>query len=165
MRRMRAFVLVLGVTALSGCASFQVSQDLNRIQSHVKLLDERVTQLEHLSTREPSTASVIEGDLFEADSGVAPAFEGDFGTSIRAEVPPSKPTTREIQQALHNAGFFQAKIDGKMGPVTREAIRAFQRMNDLKVDGLVGKRTWATLSVYTDSSLASGELGAAEILK
>ena len=74
-----------------------------------------------------------------------------------------KPTKREIQQALKNAGFYQGSIDGKVGPQTREAIKEFQRANGLHVDGVVGRQTWERLAPYLDQS--SVELGAAETLK
>ncbi|MFY9402151.1 MAG: peptidoglycan-binding domain-containing protein, partial [Candidatus Omnitrophota bacterium] len=40
------------------------------------------------------------------------------------------------------------KIDGRMGKQTREAIRSFQRANNLVVDGKVGKKTWEILRGY-----------------
>jgi peptidoglycan hydrolase-like protein with peptidoglycan-binding domain len=86
-------------------------------------------------------------------------------TSHPARAPSIKPTTREMQQALKNAGFYQGAVDGKRGPLTKEAIREFQRVNGLKVDGVVGKQTWSKLSAYADLSSASGELNAAESLK
>ena len=44
-------VSLAGVFVLSGCASLVLSQDLQRLQSQVALVDERVTQLERVSTR------------------------------------------------------------------------------------------------------------------
>jgi peptidoglycan hydrolase-like protein with peptidoglycan-binding domain len=59
-----------------------------------------------------------------------------------------KPTTKEIQKALKYAGFDPGAIDGKMGPKTKQAIKEFQRLKGLKVDGLVGPKTWAELGKY-----------------
>ncbi|MCX7927492.1 MAG: peptidoglycan-binding protein [Candidatus Omnitrophica bacterium] len=59
-----------------------------------------------------------------------------------------KPTIKQIQIALKNAGFDPGPIDGTMGKKTRSAIREFQRQNGLVVDGKVGKKTWAVLSAY-----------------
>lgn len=67
------------------------------------------------------------------------------------ELPPSgpyKPTVREIQTALNNAGFYMGMVDGKKGPLTKKAIEDFQRANNLEVDGKVGTKTWAVLSPY-----------------
>ena len=52
-----------------------------------------------------------------------------------------------------------------MGPMTREAVKEFQRVNGLTDDGVVGKRTWGKLKAYADLSATSGELNAAEVLK
>jgi len=61
---------------------------------------------------------------------------------------PKKPTTKEIQLALKNAGFYNGKIDGIVGPKTLSAIKEFQAKNNLKVDGKVGPKTWEKLRNY-----------------
>lgn len=58
------------------------------------------------------------------------------------------PTTKDIQLALKNAGFYQGKIDGDLGPKTKASIRAFQKANKLAVDGRVGPKTWGKLKTY-----------------
>jgi peptidoglycan hydrolase-like protein with peptidoglycan-binding domain len=60
----------------------------------------------------------------------------------------SKEKAKLIQIALKKAGFYTGAIDGKIGPKTIKAIKAFQRKNNLKVDGIVGKNTWEKLKVY-----------------
>lgn len=42
---------------------------------------------------------------------------------------------RELQQRLTDAGYSTAGIDGKVGPATRRAIRAYQKDANLPVDG------------------------------
>jgi peptidoglycan hydrolase-like protein with peptidoglycan-binding domain len=76
---------------------------------------------------------------------------------------PQENRTRDIQRSLKNAGFYAGAIDGKMGPLTREAVKEFQRVHGLTDDGIVGKKTWAKLSQY--ATLSSSEPSAAEILK
>lgn len=61
---------------------------------------------------------------------------------------PYKPTNKDIQIALQNAGFYEGKIDGIIGSQTRKAIEEFQAENNLAVDGEVGPKTWAILSQY-----------------
>lgn len=60
----------------------------------------------------------------------------------------AKVTTRDIQVALKNAGFDPGAIDGKLGPMTKQAIKEFQRVKGLKIDGKVGPQTWGELSKY-----------------
>ncbi|MBN1913748.1 MAG: peptidoglycan-binding protein [Candidatus Omnitrophica bacterium] len=61
---------------------------------------------------------------------------------------PYKPVPKEIQSALKNAGYYSGRIDGKIGPVSKKAIEAFQKAKGLKADGKVGPKTWAVLSGY-----------------
>jgi peptidoglycan hydrolase-like protein with peptidoglycan-binding domain len=70
-------------------------------------------------------------------------------TSLQAEAT-TKPTTRQIQTALKNAGYDPGPIDGRMGKATRTAIKEFQKANNLGVDGKVGKQTWSVLGQYLD---------------
>jgi len=61
---------------------------------------------------------------------------------------PYKPTGIEIQTALKNANFYTGTVDGKIGSMTKKAIEAFQKANNLKADGKVGPKTWGLLSKY-----------------
>jgi peptidoglycan hydrolase-like protein with peptidoglycan-binding domain len=63
-----------------------------------------------------------------------------------------KPTTKDIQQALKNAGLYDGKLDGHAGPKTKKAIEAFQTQNGLKADGKVGRKTWKLLSPYLNKT-------------
>ncbi len=61
---------------------------------------------------------------------------------------PDQPTIKDIQQALHHANLYEGKVDGVMGPHTKQAIRQFQAQNNLKPDGKVGPKTWAQMRNY-----------------
>lgn len=52
---------------------------------------------------------------------------------------------RRLQAALG------ATVDGRFGPATEGAVRAFQERVDLPVDGLVGARTWDALKQSRDA--------------
>jgi len=73
-------------------------------------------------------------------SKTKPARQAD---SSKAEF---RPTTKEIQLALKNAGFDPGSFDGKLGPRTRQAIKDFQKSKGLVPDGVVGPKTWNLLS-------------------
>lgn len=67
---------------------------------------------------------------------------------VPAEVPAtasSGATIRDIQTRLTAHGFPVA-VDGVMGAQTRGAVRMFQKAKGLKVDGIVGDKTWAALA-------------------
>ena len=168
--RMHVVGLMMGsLLAVTGCASQQHAQALKQLESDLGLLDQRVTQLERagLATGSPAnaTSTAWSGETASATAAVTPV-ESVVPLAAPRSLPSVKPTKTEIQQALKNAGFYQGPVDGKIGPQTREAIRSFQQVNGLKVDGVVGKVTWSKLSAYLDLNAShNSELGAAETLK
>ncbi len=46
-----------------------------------------------------------------------------------------------VQGRLNNLGYDSGEIDGKMGPITKAAVEAFQAANELAVDGIPGPKT------------------------
>ena len=53
----------------------------------------------------------------------------------RGDTPLTRTQRRELQQALTSRGFSLGDIDGKIGPKTQAAIRAFQKSQGLIPDG------------------------------
>lgn len=154
----RVGVIVLLAGLLSGCAGARTAQ-MNRLQADLDLLDQRVSQLERSNLR----GSSAEMPPLLTEPGAQGAAASSTARPAPASAPaPTKPSTKEIQQALKNAGFYQGSLDGKIGPQTREAIREFQRAHGLKVDGVVGKQTWTALAPYRDLASSSDEAIAAE---
>lgn len=47
----------------------------------------------------------------------------------------------QIQKDLAKLGFYKGPINGKYGPMTRAAVRSFQKKNGLNPDGKYGKMT------------------------
>ena len=62
---------------------------------------------------------------------------------------------KTLQTALKDKGFYSGKIDGIYGKKTVSAVKAFQRKNGLKADGVAGPKTLGKLyekgSAETDS--------------
>ena len=166
----RHLVLLAGLAALaSGCAGAGTRQELARLDSQVGLLEERVGQLERTGAAGYSSAAVPEAapeaSALTGDAGMTATPAKRRASSTSSTKRSVKPSTREIQQALKNAGFYQGAMDGKMGPMTRDAIKEFQRINGLPDDGVVGRRTWGKLKAYADMTGAAGEATAGEFLK
>ena len=67
--------------------------------------------------------------------------------------------TRMVQTVLKNLNLYSGAIDGKVGPLTEQAIKSFQSSRNLKVDGKVGPLTWAELSKSLPESNASSSEG------
>jgi len=61
----------------------------------------------------------------------------------------------KVQISLRNAGFYEGEIDGRVGSQTRSSIKAFQRVNGLKEDGMTGPSTWAKLREYYSPDFGS----------
>lgn len=51
----------------------------------------------------------------------------------------------KIQKKLKKLGYYLGVIDGIFGGGTESAVKRFQRDNGLKVDGIVGEKTWNVL--------------------
>ncbi len=57
---------------------------------------------------------------------------------------------KTLQRDLKARKLYAGKIDGRFGPQTLESVKRFQRKQDLKVDGIVGPRTWKALQSAVD---------------
>ena len=55
--------------------------------------------------------------------------------------------TVNVQQQLASAGYYDGPIDGVLGPMTREAIAAYQADNGLAVTSAIDEPTLATLGL------------------
>ena len=61
-------------------------------------------------------------------------------------LPPDQVTV-DVQQQLQRDGYYNGPIDGVLGPMTREAIAAFQAGNGLSVTSVIDEPTLATLGI------------------
>jgi peptidoglycan hydrolase-like protein with peptidoglycan-binding domain len=73
--------------------------------------------------------------LDDADRSDPTLREGSTGVAVRG-----------LQRRLIAAGFGIDDIDGRFGPQTQAAVRAFQERHELDVDGIVGPQTWERLN-------------------
>lgn len=68
--------------------------------------------------------------------------EGDEGSAVT-----------NLQYTLYELGYYDAKVDGKYGATTKDAVRAFQIRNSISpVDGVAGNKTLQRL--YSSSAIA-----------
>lgn len=52
----------------------------------------------------------------------------------------------KLQKLLNDAGATPPLVtDGKFGPRTATAVKAYQKVHGLKIDGIVGNQTWGSL--------------------
>jgi len=87
-----------------------------------------------------SWAATDDGAFLMASEGLA-TFETAAGVPSATSAPRTRnnyPASliRKIQQGLADQGFFLGIIDGRYGPKTEQAIRAYQKSADLYIDGI-----------------------------
>lgn len=54
-------------------------------------------------------------------------------------------TVKNVQKQLKQLNFYKSKVDRIYGPLTEKAVIAFQKANDITVDGIVGPETYEAL--------------------
>ena len=70
-----------------------------------------------------------------------------------------------IQQELQNQGYTITKVDGKIGPETAAAVKAFQTdISAKKIDGIIGEETRAFLSAESLFCLGDTETSATDLV-
>jgi len=141
------FILFVFLVSLSGCATSRKQKDLE-----VQGLKNQISVLEaEIQSKDDEISS-----LRDALSRTVEAKEGLAKEAGRTKVigeTKSRPSVRQIQAALTNAGYNPGRIDGRMGRQTKDAIKAFQKANNLRADGKVGKETWELLKGYLDKKI------------
>ena len=70
-----------------------------------------------------------------------------FGTGYNS--PSGSQRVREVQRRLKRAGARPGPVDGLFGPLTRAAVKRFQRRHDVAASGVVGLRTLTLLQGRT----------------
>jgi LAS superfamily LD-carboxypeptidase LdcB len=81
---------------------------------------------------------------FVGDKGVAPVEAVTIRPTLRRGS--SGLDVRFLQDRLNVSGE-KLSVDGQFGGMTEAAVRRFQRASGLVVDGVVGPRTWAKLTI------------------
>ena len=59
-----------------------------------------------------------------------------------------------LQTKLNEVSPYGLSVDGVFGKKTENAVRDFQKHNDLSVDGIVGAKTWSKLGVETADEIS-----------
>ena len=67
--------------------------------------------------------------------------KGDRGENVKT-----------LQSKLKTLDFLQGTVDGIFGPKTEEAVKKFQKKNNLVVDGIAGAKTLAALGIQLNST-------------
>ncbi len=141
-------LVVFCLTSLIGCNKKKRDEaaDLNGVVS------ENVVSVTDNAAQNTDTTNAVPV-VVENASAVANTEVAEPAMAQAAQDTAEKPTAKMIQQALKNAGLYDGKIDGNIGPRSKKAIEAFQSQNGLKADGKVGRKTWKLLAPYLTKSV------------
>jgi hypothetical protein len=72
------------------------------------------------------------------------------GEQSTAPVKVSRQQVRQIQEQLKTQGLYKGRVDGMMGPETKQAIQQFQQQNNLQATGTLDQQTLAALTSGTN---------------
>lgn len=152
MIRSITLILLLACTGVvSGCATAGSSRSV-KIDPKV-----RTQQLEEELRQKDAEIDALKDQLAQSSDGRYPSrsssnLKSGSGRSDTSIIGSSLSgvSVRSIQRALKNAGFYTGAADGQAGAKTKEAVKAFQRSRGLAADGVVGKKTWSSLSRFMD---------------
>lgn len=85
----------------------------------------------------------------QPNTSSAPFKDSFLGVMSRGD---KNPRVAALQRLLQSQGFYEYRVDGNFGPITEEALRAFQTThvgpdrNFLKSTGVLDKATWWALN-------------------
>jgi murein L,D-transpeptidase YcbB/YkuD len=130
---------------VSGCATTgkQGNLEVQGLKNQVQVLKAQVQEKDQ-------EIMVLKNSLNKsADENMGAGSEAATASQVSEETK-SRPAMKDIQTALKNAGYDPGPLDGKSGKQTREAIKAFQKANNLTEDGKVGKKTWELLGKFLE---------------
>jgi len=134
-------LLTVFAVSLAGCASMgtvkQKNNEIQGLKNQVSLLETQVQGKDQEISSLKDALSAKEAEAAKVAVSEKPA------ATVK-----SKFSVKDVQKALANAGYDPGKIDGHMGKQTREALKAFQKANNLTVNGKANKKTWALLGTY-----------------
>ena len=135
--------LLVFVVSLGGCATTRKQNDLEAqglknqisvLETQLQTKDEEIAALkESLNTQQPAVEKTDKAE--------------DAHKKVICDTK-DRPTHKQIQIALKNAGYYEGAIDGNLGKKTRQAVKEFQKANNLTADGNVGPKTWSLLKEH-----------------
>jgi peptidoglycan hydrolase-like protein with peptidoglycan-binding domain/predicted small secreted protein len=140
MLRTLLFGAVMAVL-LSGCATMggsgQKDMEIQKMRNQISVMNSQ------LQAKDEEIAG-LRSDAGRAQEEMVTSSNDSAASGEDREVK-SRPTIKQIQKALKNSGHYSGSVDGHYGKQTKEAVKDFQKANNLKPDGKVGKKTWRAL--------------------
>lgn len=138
-----------GVLALAACSSRVAGPEVAAPRTPAAAATTAPSTTPIARTAPPSTATMPPG----ASPTTAPATRTPKTVPTKA-----KPAydLRAVQARLRELNYYLGEPDGEPGGRTRSAVQAFQKVNGLSADGVIGPKTLAALSQPTTPTLRGG---------
>jgi len=141
--------LIISLFALSGCKTIwgkraDLESQIQKLESQISIIESRLKENE----KELLNAQKAIQQLSSENKDLKRKLVGISEGAVKRKQGYKSPSTRQVQIALRGAGFNPGPIDGKLGVQTRNAIRAFQKANNLAVSGKVDEKTWEILKKF-----------------
>lgn len=86
---------------------------------------------------------------------VVPSVQTETAYALTLKKGSRGETVKKMQQKLKNWGYYTGAVDGIYGNQTVNAVKYFQRKNNLTVDGIAGPKTLSAMGISSGSSNAS----------
>lgn len=142
------FILLLFSVCIAGCAaggSNRKTAGQPELEGRIEALKKEVASLEAQIRSQRQQFSSLQEELGRVGKEKQ---ELEFELAKRRIIGQAEEWPNDIEQvkvALINAGYHPGPINMTMTPQTQEAIKAFQKDNNLSADGIIGKKTWKLL--------------------
>ncbi|MGP9844702.1 C40 family peptidase [Brachybacterium sp. 107] len=107
------------------------------------------------ATAEPAAPAAPQGTVRAAAPAIAPAAPTQSNyTSVKLRLGARGDAVKHLQRQLNSHGA-SIRVDGSFGSATLRAVKAQQSSARINVDGVVGPKTWNSLSGGSSSSDSS----------
>ena len=132
-------IFIIGAFFAAGCATTHARRaetpdatvQAKDLQEQIQAKDQQIQDLQ--------------AQLDSSKQSLGNNFSGGGSSDKSSIIHVSGVSAMDLQKALSRAGFDPGPIDGRTGKKTKSAVKAFQRKNHLKADGVVGEKTWELL--------------------
>jgi hypothetical protein len=130
-----SFVLLLRRTALGWVFDRECHNDVLGVAACLADLEPAVVdELALVAETYPRERSLIQPGVWEVECAPLSLHRGDAGVCVA-----------KLQTMLFHAAETDLEIDGRFGPITEQALIAFQAARGLAADGIAGPDTWSAL--------------------
>ena len=121
----------------------------------VKYLQQALVVFGHLN-------GSVDGSFGAKTLAAVKSYQRDNGLTVDGKAGPNTLNSlinkaKKLQTDLKKLGYYNGSIDGILGGSTVSAVKAYQKANDLTVDGIVGPNT--ETSIYFDINPVSNVAG------